>query len=83
VILEVLEWKKDFKGKTFIHSVTATVDEAIGDNKELDGVMLNYIVKCLDTGANTTQQERRSLMNGKIDLKPSWSTLNSMRESLM
>jgi len=83
VKFEVLSWKKDFKGKTFLHLVFAEPDIALGEDKSIDACMLNYVVKCLDTGEQTTSQERRNLVKDVLDLKPSWSTLNELRERLL
>jgi len=80
VRLKVLDWKRDFKGKTFKHEAYVEINASVIDTKQ---VMMTYTVKCLDTGVQTMSSELRSEVNGEITLLPNWQMLETLREGAM
>jgi len=76
---EVMEWKMEFKGKTFVHKVSATVTDTVQNLKQL---ALDYEVSCLDNNTKKVFSEVRSAMDNVMDIRPSFKIMQQIRENL-
>lgn len=74
-----MEWKMEFKGKTFVHKVSATVTDTVVDLKQ---IAIDYEVSCLDNSTKKQFSEIRSAFDGVMDLRPSFKIMQQIRESL-
>lgn len=80
--IKLLNWKRDFKGRTYVHEATTEMsDTQVGTIAQL---AVSYVVTCLDTGRKAMTSELRNVNPDtmELDLTPSWPTLNELRERL-
>jgi len=76
---EVMEWKMENKGKTFVHKVSFIVSDTV---KDLHQISLDYCITCLDNNTAKTFNEVRSAIDDVMDIRPSFKIMQQLRDSL-